>query len=215
MRQHQTEVLVAGAGPVGMFTALMLAREGVKVQIIDREARTAGHSYACALHPRSLELLDLAGISGDILNKGRRINTIVFYAGGARAAEVNLNTLRSKFPYVLVLEQSLLEDLLEQKLRQNGVSVDWQHRLADLAMDDNGVTVSIEKLGTTGKGYGVPEFGLGVEKSLETRADFLVAADGHRSITRDRLGIKYKRTRANGRCSLFSKSSRTPPWRTN
>ena len=48
------DVLVVGAGPVGMFAALSLARAGVDVEVIDQAARRAGHSYAVGLHPASL-----------------------------------------------------------------------------------------------------------------------------------------------------------------
>ena len=61
MRELRTEVLVVGAGPVGLCTALLLAEAGIETVIIDRETRTAARSYACALHPGSLELLDRLG----------------------------------------------------------------------------------------------------------------------------------------------------------
>ena len=61
LRHEQTEVLVTGAGPVGMLTALLLARGGVRVRIIDQDWRTASRTYACALHPHSLKLLDKLG----------------------------------------------------------------------------------------------------------------------------------------------------------
>ena len=52
-----TDVLVVGAGPVGMMAALALAERGVRVRIIDQYRRAALHSYALALHPGSLRLL--------------------------------------------------------------------------------------------------------------------------------------------------------------
>src|SRR5947209_598945 len=58
MKKDQTEVLVVGAGPVGLMTAVLLAEAGVEVQIIDREARTTARSYACVLHPHSLKSLE-------------------------------------------------------------------------------------------------------------------------------------------------------------
>ena len=201
MRQHQTEVLVAGAGPVGMFTALLLARSGIRVQIIDKESRTAGHSYACALHPGALKLLAEAGLADEAVRRGRRISHIGFYSGGARCAELNLGALTTEFPFALVLEQGQLEDLLEQKLRQNGLAIEWQHRLADFVPDTAGITATLERLGSTGKGYGVPDFGLAVEKTLETRSEFLVGADGNLSLVRQRLGLKHEQA---GERELFA-----------
>jgi glycine/D-amino acid oxidase-like deaminating enzyme len=63
-REDRTEVLVVGAGPVGLFTALRLAGSGLRVQLIDQEPRTAGRSYACALHSRTLQLPNEEGLAG-------------------------------------------------------------------------------------------------------------------------------------------------------
>src|SRR5712664_2606483 len=57
MRVQKTEVLVAGAGPVGLMTAALLAESDIQVEIIDREERTTTRSYACALHPGTMRLL--------------------------------------------------------------------------------------------------------------------------------------------------------------
>ncbi len=119
----QTEVLVTGAGPVGMLTALLLAQNGIKTRIIDQESRTAGHSYSCALHPRSIKLLYQAGLADQAIEFGRRIDTVGFYEGNTRRAEVRFSELPVEYPFALVLEQSSLENLLEQKLRQAQVRV--------------------------------------------------------------------------------------------
>src|SRR6266498_865944 len=46
--EETTEVLVAGAGPVGMITAILLAESGIRVKVVDKESGTATHSYSCA-----------------------------------------------------------------------------------------------------------------------------------------------------------------------
>jgi 2-polyprenyl-6-methoxyphenol hydroxylase-like FAD-dependent oxidoreductase len=190
---EQTEVLVTGAGPVGMLTALLLKQDGINTQVIDQESRTAGHSYSCALHPRSIELLHQAGLAYEAIKAGHRVNTVAFYDGSVRRAEVRLSELPTEFPFALVLQQSTLENLLEQKLRQADVKIHWSHRLSGLEMDDRGATATIERLGTTGKGYSVPDFEAVVEKSLPARAHFIVGADGSNSLVRHRLGIPFER----------------------
>jgi 2-polyprenyl-6-methoxyphenol hydroxylase-like FAD-dependent oxidoreductase len=177
---------------VGMLTALFLTQNGIKTRIIDQESRTAGHSYSCALHPRSIQLLRQAGIAADAIEFGRRIDSVGFYEWSERRAEVKLSELPVEFPFALVLEQSALENLLEQKLRQADVRINWNHRLADLAMDDQGATAAIEKLSMMGKGYSVPEFEAGVAKNLQARAEFIVGADGSNSLVRRRLGIRFE-----------------------
>ncbi len=191
-RQDRTEVLVVGAGPVGLFTALSLARSGIKVRIIDAESATAGRSYACALHPRTLELLGEAGLAEAVMGLGRRVNLIGLYLDGARRAELNLNKMPWKVPYVQVLEQRTLEDLLEQKLKRTGnVEVNWNHRLADLEPGGDGVGARIETLALTAGGYGSLEVDVAVQKEFLISADFVVGADGQHSMVRRRLGIDY------------------------
>ena len=56
--KKKADVLVIGAGPVGLFAALALAKKGVHVVVADKEWRTGAHSYALALHPQTLSLLD-------------------------------------------------------------------------------------------------------------------------------------------------------------
>ena len=179
-----------------MLTSLLLTQNGIKTRIIDQESRTAGHSYSCALHPRSIELLHQVGLAADAIEFGRRINSVGFYEGGERRAEVKLSELPVEYPFALVLEQSTLENMLEQRLRQAEVRIQWDHRLASLEMDDRGATADIEKLGMTGKGYGVPDFDAGVKDNLQGRAEFVVGADGSNSLLRAWLGIRFERAGA-------------------
>lgn len=189
--KNQTEVLVVGAGPVGMFTALLLARGGVETQIIDQAPQTAGHSYACALHPRTLSLLSEAGIAATALGASKRIESVAFYQGAARQATVQLSRLAVPFPFALALAQSGLEDLLQSELRRSGVEIAWNHRLSQLENHEEGASASIERLASTGQGYSVPEFELTVKDSVRVEARFVIGADGQNSTVRQRLGIPF------------------------
>jgi 2-polyprenyl-6-methoxyphenol hydroxylase-like FAD-dependent oxidoreductase len=189
--KEQTEVLVVGAGPVGMFTALLLARNGVRTRIIDQASQTAGHSYACALHPRTLQLLNEAGVASTAFRASKRIEGVGFYQGASRRAAVQLSRLPAPFPFVLALPQSGLEDLLQSELRRAGVEIAWNHRLQALENRDGGATASIERLAATGHGYSVPEFELTVKDSVQVEARFVVGADGQNSTVRQRLEIPF------------------------
>jgi len=201
-REDQTEVLVVGAGPVGLFTALRLAEAGLRVQLIDQEPRTAGRSYACALHPRTLQLLEDAGLAAEAIQRGHRIETVAFYEGPKRRAVVSLARLPARFPFVLVLSQSVLEDLLEKKLKErSGLKVHWNHRLAGLEMKDGAAAAAIEEMALAGKGYIVPAFEMEVKKTIPARADYVVGADGQNSAVRQQLGIAWQQS---GRPELFT-----------
>jgi 2-polyprenyl-6-methoxyphenol hydroxylase-like FAD-dependent oxidoreductase len=192
-REERTEVLVVGAGPVGMLTALLLSEAGIQVRIIDHEFRTASRTYACALHTRTLKLLDRLGLSSEVMQLGRRVGQVALYEGEVRRAEAKLSQLPVDFPFVLVLPQSAFENLLEQRLRKDGkVRLEWNHRLSGLRTERDGVVAAIEKLGVSAKGYIVPEMAWSVEKTEETRAAYVVGADGPNSFVAKFLGLSYE-----------------------
>jgi 2-polyprenyl-6-methoxyphenol hydroxylase-like FAD-dependent oxidoreductase len=193
MREERTEVLVVGAGPVGLLTAILLAEAGIEVKVIDREERTTARSYACALHPRTLKLLERMGLAASIIERGRHIEKVAFYDGAARQAEVKLSGLGGPFPFMVILPQNVFEDALEQRLRKAGVAVNWNHRFNDFQSDAGMVTATVEELGATATGYIVPHWETVVKRSFPLRAQFLVGADGYGSLVRNRLGIETTR----------------------
>ena len=190
-RHEQTEVLVVGAGPVGMFTALRLAESGIAVQLIDQESGTSSRSFGCALHPRTLQLLEEVGVASEVIAAGNRIHKLVFYHGTQRQSELDLSQFPLEFPFVLVLEQNVLEDLLERKLQEKAnLRVLWNHRFTDLTMKEAGASAAIDELAMSGKGYGVADFDMMVKKTTAIAAQFVVGADGQGSVVRQRLGIE-------------------------
>jgi 2-polyprenyl-6-methoxyphenol hydroxylase-like FAD-dependent oxidoreductase len=190
--EDRIDVLVVGAGPVGMLSALLLAQRGTEVRVIDQEWRTASRTYACALHPRTLQILDRVGLGPEIMAAGRKVSKVAFYEGASRMAELNLAELPGPFPFVLVLAQSIFEELLEQHLRKlHQVKVEWNHHLASLRPDGDTVSATVEKLGVSAKGYIIPEMEWTVERTAEVNSSFVIGADGSRSKVAQELGISF------------------------
>jgi 2-polyprenyl-6-methoxyphenol hydroxylase-like FAD-dependent oxidoreductase len=203
-REDQTEVLVVGAGPVGMLAALLLAERGVPIRIIDKEQRATTRSYACVLHPGTLRLLDRVGLAQEALRQGRRIDTVAFYEGESRRAELKLSQLPGSHPCAVVLPQSALETLLERRLRQQSrVQLLWNHRLSNLQLEPDGAVATVDRMTQTAKGYIIPEWDWSVEKTLQARFAYVVGADGHGSMVRSRLGIEYERFADPGLFAVF------------
>src|SRR5512138_73258 len=75
-REKNPEVLVVGAGPVGMLAALSLVRRGVSVEIVDTGVWPCQHSYALALHAASIDLLDHFDLSADLRAGAYSVNSI-------------------------------------------------------------------------------------------------------------------------------------------
>lgn len=191
--KHKTEVLVVGAGPVGLFTALRLKEQGIDVEIADKLQRTGTHSYALALHPASLELLDEAGLADEILSQGYRIDKISFSEGKEHRAEVTLADLGTKFPFVVVLPQRILESTLENRLLAQKVKVLWNHRVQDLQADPLGVSAEVARLDRVACGYPIARMEWMVVKTYRSKSPFVVGADGYHSFVRENLSIEFNR----------------------
>ena len=65
--KNATDVLIVGAGPVGLFLANECARRGLKWRLVETRASQSMHSRALAVFPRTLEIFDMAGMAAPFL----------------------------------------------------------------------------------------------------------------------------------------------------
>ena len=184
-------MLVVGAGPTGLLAALQLAQRGLRVELIEEEWRAAGHSYALALHPRSLARLEEVGLAEEAIAAGSRLETLTLFDGEQPRATLRLAPAGTRFPFVLALPQSALEDLLARRLKAKGVSVHWSHRLAGLERRGDTVVAQVQRLEKVSTGYAVAHTEWAVAKVLEVEASFVIGADGHRSLVRRALSLAF------------------------
>jgi 2-polyprenyl-6-methoxyphenol hydroxylase-like FAD-dependent oxidoreductase len=70
---RQTEILIVGAGPVGLALAAELRRRGASALIIDRHRQAAQTSRACVIHARTLEVLEPLGVTSELLTAGVKV----------------------------------------------------------------------------------------------------------------------------------------------
>jgi 2-polyprenyl-6-methoxyphenol hydroxylase-like FAD-dependent oxidoreductase len=187
----ETEVLIVGAGPVGLLTALALAEHGVAVEIVDEEWRPSVHNYAVALHPASLALLEELGVAGELIREGRRVDTLAFYEGAERRAQVSLAKTGGRFPFVLALPQSVLEGALEDRLLKHKVSVGWNRRVSALALEDGKAVATVDTLERVAGGYAFATSKWVVDRTTKLTARFVVGADGHHSLVRRSLDFPF------------------------
>jgi 2-polyprenyl-6-methoxyphenol hydroxylase-like FAD-dependent oxidoreductase len=186
------EVLVVGAGPVGLAAALFLQQGGVRVQIVDPHQRTTSLSYALAIHPRTLRILEEAGLAAPLIAAGRKLTKVAYYEGRQRRAEIDYSVLASQHPYLLVVRQSLLERTAEEALRHAKVKVQWEHELQSLTADGATIQAEVAKLDQVDTGYAVARSEWLVVKSSTVRPAYVIGADGADSAVRRMSGIEME-----------------------
>ena len=198
---HEPEVLVVGAGPVGLIASLFLQRHGVRVTVIDMDERTTQHSYALAIHPRTLRILDEAGIADKLIAAGRKLAKVAYYEGRERRAEIDYSALGSKHPYLLLVRQSVLESIAAEALRAEKLKVLWGHRLQALNQDGGVLQAEVAKLDRVAAGYPIARSEWVVAQTKTVRPAYVIGADGYDSAVRRMAGIEMD---THGAAELFS-----------
>jgi 2-polyprenyl-6-methoxyphenol hydroxylase-like FAD-dependent oxidoreductase len=191
-RHPDPEVLVVGAGPVGLVAALSLQQHGVRVEVVDMHKRTTQHSYALAIHPRTLRILDEAALSEALIGAGRKLTKVAYYEGRERRAEIDYSALASQHPYLLVIRQSLLERAAEEALRRKSLKVLWGHRLQALTVDGGTLRAEVAELDQVATGYPVARTEWLVVRSETIRPTYVIGADGYDSAVRRMSGIEME-----------------------
>lgn len=173
---HDVEVLVVGAGPVGLFLACDLARRGIATRLIDGNDGPTDLSKAIGIHARTMEAFQDLGIAETALERGLPVPAAGFYSRRRLLGRVRFERLESPFPYLLDLEQGQTERLLSEHLGSLGGRDERRCRLTGFEQDAEGVTAQLEHS----------------DGRRETcRALYMVGCDGAHSTVRHGLGLDF------------------------
>jgi 2-polyprenyl-6-methoxyphenol hydroxylase-like FAD-dependent oxidoreductase len=171
-----TDVLIVGAGPVGLFLANECARRNLRYRIIEEGASQSEHSKALAIFPRTLEIFDMAGMAAPFLEKANRVTKVAVMTHDRTLARMKFEPQGSPYSFVAMVPQDVTERLLVEALRSEDGTVEYQTKFISADQDDDGVNATFEQTGNPTK----------------LRAAFLVGCDGAHSAVRHQLKLPFE-----------------------
>lgn len=177
---EQTQVIVAGAGPVGTLAAYYLASKGIDVMLCEAGPNCAQDLRASTFHPPTLEMLNQLGLADDLIAKG--LVAPIYHFRERQTGEViefDMSEIASKteFPYRVQCEQHVMASMLAEKLQSHPkADVRFGHRVTTFKQSDNGVEVALETS----------------REIVHVKAKYLIAADGGGSIIRKWLKAEFE-----------------------
>ena len=182
-QKHQ--VVIAGAGPIGLVAALELARHGVASVVLESERQVSEGSRAIVFTRRSMEILQQVGVADRITQNGLpwRFGNSFYRGQRVFRMEAPFDDNDRFFP-MINLQQQYLEEYLLDACRATGlIDLRWGNKLTSVSQDATGARLEIDT----------------PEGPYNLQADWLVAADGARSSIRSAMDLKLEGNSYEGR----------------
>ena len=179
---HTSQVIVVGAGPVGLTLAYGLARAGVSVTVIETEPAVSRQLRASTFHPPTLDMLDAWGVTAELIAHGRITPTwqIRLHETGEHVT-FDLSVLQgdTAHPYRLQCEQAVLSDALEARLKSEpSARIRRGASVVDVGQHAGGAWVEVR-----------PADGSPVER---IEGAYVVGCDGAHSLVRKAIGSDFE-----------------------
>jgi 2-polyprenyl-6-methoxyphenol hydroxylase-like FAD-dependent oxidoreductase len=172
------DVLVVGAGPTGLTTALQAHDHGATVRIVEQRPSAFRPSRAMIMHPRTLESLRPLGVTDSLLERGDRAPKAELHVRRRRVSVqlADAGLPDTAFPHLTLLRQMDVEEVLADALGQRGVRVERGVALVDASADDRSARATLQTEG-------------GLE---DAGCRFVAGCDGPDSTLRRIAGVGWK-----------------------
>jgi len=170
------DVLIVGAGPVGLLLANECARRGLAARIVETRAGQSEHSKALAIFPRTLEVFDMAGLVEPFLDAANRVTAVSVVSHGRQLAHMRFAPEDSPYPFIAMVPQDVTERLLAEELRRRGRAVEHDTTFVSAEGRDGRVVATLERGGAR----------------TELAAKFVVGCDGAHSTVRHLLNLPFE-----------------------
>jgi 2-polyprenyl-6-methoxyphenol hydroxylase-like FAD-dependent oxidoreductase len=169
-----TDVLIVGAGPVGLTlaTSLATALGAANVVLVEKRAEGVNTSRAAVVHARTLEVLNGIKISDELVRRGVIVPRFTVRDRDRALLTIDFSSLPTEYPYTLMVPQNITEQVLLDRLHALGGRVYGGYEVTGVTQDVTGATVTM----ATGE---------------TVRAAYVVGADGTHSVVRAQAGIGF------------------------
>lgn len=178
---ESSQVVIVGAGPVGLLTALGLARQGIEVTVLDSEPEVVRSPRAAVYFHTTISILKKLGLSEEAHAIG--LSSTEFAMHWPETGEVMRSDMRDalepgqEFDHNLHFGQHILAELVIAHLgRLPNARVLWSHAVKALAQDEAGVRLAVDT----------------DEGEVRFSAEWVIGADGARSTVRQLLGLPFE-----------------------
>jgi 2-polyprenyl-6-methoxyphenol hydroxylase-like FAD-dependent oxidoreductase len=171
-----TDVLIVGAGPVGLLLANECARRGLRWRLIEARPSQSEHSKALAIFPRTLEVFDMAGLVAPFLEAANRVTAVAIVARGRPLARIPFAPKESPYPFVAMVPQDVTEKLLVEELRRKGGAVEYETSLVSAMQHEDHVSAAVDRKG----------------RADQITAAFVAGCDGAHSAVRHLLNLPFE-----------------------
>ncbi len=193
----QLDVLIIGAGPVGLTLALACARQGLTFRIIEKLASPSPYSKALVVWPGTLEALAGLGVVESFLAAGMQFEGLVLHDMGKRLGVVHPNEgIHSHYPHPIFLPQRSTEALLTQALEALGHKIERGLELTGITQTDIGVESQIKPIN------GDP---------FTVTSRYAVGCDGAKSAVRHLIPVEFQGVTVETNMILADVSLEHPP----
>lgn len=179
MTTQETDILIVGAGPVGLMCAYLGQLCGLRTRIVDGSSGPLEVGRADALNARTLQLLELVGLFDELYPLGKPCNTSSVWANGQFISRQSdwWDELEGCFhKHFLMIGQSYVERVLDAKLKEVGNAVKRSARVQDIQLPSSGCVTKLSSGETVTSRY-------------------VIGADGSRSFVRNHFDIPFQITR--------------------